>query len=249
MRVGLLLGLGLAAGLAGPVAAQSSVVDQPRVPPDDSWTYEITNEAGGRWSQITQQITVSRTEPDAIAIDISRAGSPMPPMSALFGADWSRVRSVNGLSTTVNRPLDFPLRVGKAWTVGYTEQNPNRQHSSETFRTPYRVTGWEQVTVPAGTFRAIKIEADGEWTAVTAPSVSAVSGGRVDAGGSASVAQTVRTMPTTATGRTYKAFWYVPSVKRWVKSEEDYYSSGGVQSSSEKSELMSFKVTGLKAAG
>jgi hypothetical protein len=42
-------------------------------------------------------------------------------------------------------------------------------------------------------------------------------------------------------GRLYKAFWYVPEVKRWVKSVEEYYSSGGVRNERYTQELESFK--------
>jgi hypothetical protein len=151
--------------------------------------------------------------------------------------------SVNGHQTVVNRPLSFPLSIGRTWVIDYTEVNPNRQHSSEHFRTPYKVTGWEDITVPAGTFHALKIEADGEWTATFAPSVSAVSGSRVDAQGSTTVVQTGRTTATTASGRTYKAFWYVPEVKRWVKSVEEYYNAGGVRTDRFTEELESYKTS------
>jgi hypothetical protein len=53
--------------------------------------------------------------------------------------------------------------------------------------------------------------------------------------------QKARTEP--ATGRTYKAFWYVPEVRRWVKSVEEYYGSGGVRNERFTMELESFKVS------
>ena len=53
------------------------------------------------------------------------------------------------------------------------------------------VTGWETVTVPAGTFRALKVIQKGVWR-------------RLDNG--SSHVQEI-------------AFWYVPEVKRWVKLE------------------------------
>ena len=43
-------------------------------------------------------------------------------------------------------------------------------------------------------------------------------------------------------GRTYKAFWYVPSQRRWVKSVEEYYSSNGVRSERYTTELESSKL-------
>ena len=52
----------------------------------------------------------------------------MPPKELLAGADASRSlsRSVNGRQTVVNRPLAFPLNIGKSWIVEYSEDHPNR---------------------------------------------------------------------------------------------------------------------------
>jgi hypothetical protein len=43
------------------------------------------------------------------------------------------------------------------------------------------------------------------------------------------------------TGRTYKAFWYVPEIGRWVKSVEEYYGSNGVRNERYTAELESYK--------
>jgi hypothetical protein len=96
--------------------------------------------------------------------------------------------------------------------------------------------------LPAGTFHALKIEADGEWTATVVPAVSAVGAARVDAQGSTTMVQTARTLPSTAAGRTYLALWYVPAAKKWVRSVEEYYDSNGVKSQRFTSELISFQV-------
>jgi len=53
----------------------------------------------------------------------------------------------------------------------------------------YKVAGWEEVAVPAGKFRALKIEGDGTYT-------------RND---------------TRQTGRSKMELWYVPEVNRWVR--------------------------------
>lgn len=168
----------------------------------------------------------------------------MPPREQLIGPDWSRFRSVNGHETVVNKPLSFPLSIGKTWVVEYTEDHPNRQHSSEHIRTTYRVTGWEDVTVPAGTFHALKIEADGEWSAAIAPALAAVSGARLDAQGTTTVMQTNKIGAAIFTGRTYKAFWYVPAVKRCVKVVEEVYDPNGVRNQRYSDELESYKVSG-----
>lgn len=172
------------------------------------------------------------------------AGSTLPPKEQMVGADWSRMRSVNGHETVVNRPLNFPLRTGRTWTVNYTENNPNRQHSSEHWKFQYRVIGWEDVTVGATTYHAVKIEADGEWQATLAPAVAAVSGSRVDGQGTTSTVQTNRVVPQTFSGRGYKAFWYVPAVKRWVRSVEELYDPNGTRIERSSEELESYKVAG-----
>jgi hypothetical protein len=43
-------------------------------------------------------------------------------------------------------------------------------------------------------------------------------------------------------GRLYKAFWYVPSIKRWVKSVEAYYTANGTRNQRFTSELVSVSV-------
>jgi hypothetical protein len=49
------------------------------------------------------------------------------------------------------------------------------------------------------------------------------------------------------TGRLYKAFWYAPEVKRWVKSVEEHYSNGGVRDERYTQKLASFKPDDLSA--
>ena len=43
-------------------------------------------------------------------------------------------------------------------------------------------------------------------------------------------------------GRTYRAFWYVPELKRWAKAVEEYYGANGVLMERTSSELESFKL-------
>jgi hypothetical protein len=69
--------------------------------------------------------------------------------------------------------VKFPLR--GAWEVRH------KRH--------VKVVGWEEVTVPAGTFRALRIEAEGPFERVDMPIV----------------------------GTAKEVMWYVPQVKRYVK--------------------------------
>lgn len=224
-------------------AAQS--LDRPAVKQGDTWTYTATAEKGpSGWSQVHNQVTVTRVTSSSIYFTVRQNGSTQAGREVYAQSDWARVRDVNGHETVVNRPLDFPLSAGKSWKLSYEEQNPNPQHKSEKRDYRYVVVGYEDVQVPAGTFHALKIEAEGTWSAEIAPSESVVQGAESNAGGITMSTQTHKTTPHEASGRLYRAFWYVPDVKRWVKAVEENYSSGGVRNERFTDELESFKPAG-----
>jgi len=224
---------------ASPSRAES--VPQPEVKAQDSWTYQETNQVNGKWEQKHTDYKVVRASRGGILVGVKEVGSTQPTNESLVNPDWSRARSVNGKDTVVNRPLAFPLELNKSWEIDYTEDHPNRAHKSERFDSTYSVVGWEDVTVPAGTFKALKIEADGNWTAEIEPATNSAALSRSDSLGSTQIQQTSNVAPTTATGRLYKAFWYVPSVKRWVKSVEEYYGDKGGLTERHTNELESFQ--------
>jgi hypothetical protein len=223
-------------------AGEPTSIPAPRLAEGDSWTYAATTEDKTGWHQRQVRSTVEHASALSIAVSNQEVGAPTPAREILFGPEWSRVRSVNGKEVVVNRPLAFPLAPGKGWTLGYTEDHPTRDRLRQEIRLQYSVVGWEDVTVPAGTFHALKIEADGSWTGVNAPSAGAVAGTHVDAGGSTTVTQTQRSGPSTVTGRLYKALWYAPAVKRWVKLVEEDYSGSGTRNARATNELTAFKV-------
>jgi len=224
------------------VSAQS--IDMPKVNAGDTWTYLVTTEKGSSgWSQTRSEVTVARVTDSGIYFTSKQSGSTQPAVEMISGADWARVRDVNGKQTVVNRPLNFPLRPGKKWEVSYTEQHPNKIHRSEQLDANYAVVGNETVEVPAGKFTAIKIEVEGRWTAELEPSTSVVQAAQSQQNNATVVSQVNKTDARSASGRIYKAFWYVPEVKRWVKSVEEYYGSNGVRNERYTNELESFKTS------
>lgn len=235
-------------GVALASSAWSETLDRPVVTVGDTWIYRSTTERGSSgWNQTDEEIKVTRVTPTAIFVATKATGSTQPPKEVLVGLDWSRERDVNGKETVVNRPLAFPLSSGKSWDVIYTEQNPNKNHKSEKFDYHFSVVGYETVEVPAGKFRALKIESEGHWEAQIAPGQSVVQGAQTDQGGATMVTQMQNTGERQTSGRLYKAFWYVPEVKRWVKSVEEYYSSGAVRNERYSQELESFKPGDISA--
>lgn len=232
----------LLAAMAASMLAHAESTPAPVLKPGDTWTYVDTVEtAPNGWHQTRDEFVVVRTTSDHIYFEEKQAGATQAAHEVVAGADWSRWRNVNGTDTMVNRPLSFPLSVGKTWEVKYTEAHPNVRHDSESFDTHFKVVGPESIEVPAGKFEAIKIEAEGEWTAQTAASRSAGGGTVSNQAGTTVVVQTRNATPVTATGRLYKALWYVPETGRWVKAVEEYYGSNGERSQKISSELESFK--------
>ncbi|MFK4444764.1 hypothetical protein ABH944_004733 [Caballeronia udeis] len=178
---------------AVPLVAHAQSTSAPKLSPGDTWTYVDTVEAAPNgWRQTHNEIVVLRTTSDHVYFETKQAGTTQAPIEVVEGADWSRSRNVNGTETTVNRPLFFPLSIGKTWDLKYTEAHPNARHASESFDTHFKVVGPESVEVPAGKFEAIKIEAEGQWTAETAPMQSATTGALATQSGTTVVVQSKR---------------------------------------------------------
>ena len=233
-----LLGISVAATAWG-----AQTVDAPAVKVGDTWTYRITTEKGATgWTQTHEEVTVSRVTSSLIYYASKPSGSTQPAKELFAGLDWSRLRDVNGKETVVNRPFAFPLTVGKTWDLDYTEQHPNKIYRSERRDSKFTVVGFETVEVPAGKFNAMKVEAEGRWTAEIEPAQTVVQGARSSAGGTSMVTETQKARVEPVTGRVYKAFWYAPEARRWVKSVEEYYGNGGVRNERYVGELESFRI-------
>jgi len=211
----------------------------------DKWVYSVKVEKPPAGSSVRHwENTIQRVGSNGIVLANKPVDSNLPPNETALQNDWSRVVSINGKLTTTNKYFDFPLRVGKTWEISVTQERPNPKLKLIRNKLDYKVIGWEDITVPAGTFKTLKIEADGEWyneferTDATASSV--VQSG---ATGSTAVAQTRSpTAPEPITGKFYRALWYSPDAKREIKSVLETINPGGGLSQRTTSELESFTV-------
>ena len=231
----------LVAALASAGAFADSI-DAPSYKTGDTWVYQGTVEKGPNdFAQSRVEVAIVRATASTLYYTSKTSGAPQAPRELISGIDWSRMRNVNGKEIVVNRPLAFPLTAGKSWNIQYSEQQPNKDHKLEQWSTTYTVVGTEPIEVPAGKFTAIKIEAEGTWVAELEPKSTVVQGAQSSATGTTMVTQVQKPVSATATGRTYKAFWYVPAIKRWVKSVEEYYSASGQRTERYTDELVSFR--------
>jgi hypothetical protein len=118
----------------------------------------------------------------------------------------------------VAKSFQFPLEIEKKWELEYKEDNQNSRHKFEQWHTKYLVVGYEFIEVPAGKFNAIKIEAEGTWRVELEPRTQIVQAVDMSRAGTGATSQINNVRPITATGRTYKAYWYSPEVKRWINN-------------------------------
>jgi hypothetical protein len=224
--------------------ALAQTVAPPVLQPQDTWKYRRTTETRPDiWRQVHFEGTVLRNSASTMLIQNKEVDSPNPPREILIGSDWSSFRSLGGKETVVHRPFTFPMSVGKTWDLEFTDDHPgNKSHKSETRRLKYRVIDWEDVEVPAGKFKALKIEAEGSWSGEIAPQTTASSASQAGAQGTTAVVQTVNVKAETVTGRLYQAYWYAPEVKREVRSVEENYDTNGVRTARFTNDLESYKV-------
>lgn len=110
---------------------------------------------------------------------------------------------LNPIESTVNvitgnpRFLDFPLEVGKKWSLKYSFANKSNPGKGRV-EGDVEVTAFEKVTVKAGTFDAFRLEARSFWNNDTSR----------------------------ASGRAKSVFWYAPAAKTVVRTEyEDGYNN------------------------
>ncbi len=197
-------------------AAQAGApVPKPEVKVGDRWIYH-------HWDQLAQnlvktyELRVTFADRNVIHTVVTR--QDQRETDAMWTSEWNATQFV--LSEGVVDPhtgfFKFPLQVGDRYKASFEVALPQR--GSHRFRREQtvKVVGWEEVVVPAGKFRALRLEAEG-------------SSQRLDTGGR-------------SRGRARNTFWYAPEAKRWVKSIFETHSSKGSPSDLWVEELVLFNV-------
>jgi len=183
--------------LAATAACSSIPLDQAPVGPPplsvgDRWTTRIVD----LWKNEvieTFEHTVASIDGNSVLLErktLSHAGHPPGPgTDRADGATWTVLAPgiVEGREVT----LSFPLFIGKTWDYEYKTRDASGDTTLQSRSA--RVEAWELVTVPAGTFKALKVVVDGRWRASIRDAVY--------------------------TGKVNETLWYAPDAKHWVKHE------------------------------
>jgi hypothetical protein len=170
-------------------ADETAPVPKPDVKVGDRWRYRVQTHQTNVPITTYLDTRASFVSPDAI-LNVESASDGHEGESQ-FGSDWS-VHSIGSLGQVFDPPiryLNFPLQVGAEhpYVNGLAAQrgSPARTRAEGVVK----VLGWEEVSVPAGRLRALKVEAKGSFQ-------------RLD---------------TSFRGWQRTVIWYSPEVKRWVK--------------------------------
>lgn len=184
--------LSLWLGMAGaPCAAQdAATVDKPSPRVGDSRSYAVLD------SMTKVQQRLEETAVTAVSAEQIEVMERTQDLLSVYDKDLALLQAGARKYSPGVQALQFPLEVGKRWTHSNSYEHPSCGTTTSELKN--QVVGWEDVKVPAGAFRALRIDSEGSW--------------RNRCGSDRSV---------------YK-FWYVPKVKWLVRSESWIYAGGRV---------------------
>src|SRR5260221_6465245 len=140
--------------------AQDGLVAKPAVKPGDRWVYrQIDNERQRRGGKAQYTVVFANDKVIQVVVDRPRKGNDV---DETYTAEWNAIASVDGSNISPHMGLlKFPLAVGASWPVVYENTAPHKGAFRVKHERTAKVIGWEEVRVPAGRFRAPKIEVDG----------------------------------------------------------------------------------------
>jgi hypothetical protein len=179
-------------------AAQPALpIERPHVKVGDRWTYQRVNyaarKAGSRY-----ELEVVFSDRGVIQV-VSTQKSKQEELDTTYTADWNAVSTATRVFYPHTGWFKFPMQVGDQYKAAYdtviAKQNIKARNERQV-----SVVGWEDVFVPAGKFRALKVVAEGRFQRVETSSVS---------------------------GLSRNVIWYVPEIKRWVKLTLENRPDGG----------------------
>lgn len=178
-------------------------VERPAPRVGDTWIY-VALEPLSKVELRIDEVTVTDVS-DAQLQLTGKAGT-----LTVYDKNWALTQLRNRKYSPPFQILSFPMQAGKTWE--HSNSYIHERCGNTTSELKNEVVGWEDVTVPAGSFRALRIDSNGFWHSIC------------------------------GTGLLAYKYWYVPKVKALVKSETRVYFAGGNLIAGENRELKAFRV-------
>jgi hypothetical protein len=193
-----------------PVWGQDDRVPRPIFEVGDRWTFRGVDVVGPGAEDY--DLEVVRVGSDVIQVVCTRKRDARE-FDATYTLEWGAAVTCSGyVNSPANAFLRFPLKPGDSHSYAYASRNPKDHDQRNEVQAKSVVRGWEQVRVPAGAFRALRIDVEAQ---VSIPSPTG--------------AQWLR--------RT-SSYWYAPSVRNYVKSTSRIQGQGR----NWDTELLSYKL-------
>lgn len=206
---------------AATAATAANPISQPAFNAGDSWVFDEAHQKGNSgFSQSRTDVIIDRVDDDTMTVGGKIDGAPTNYTDSIVGLDWSKRVTIDGKQVVTTRPLSFPLTVGSTWSSDYDLPPAGNQKNTH-FHGTYKVVGWEDVTVPAGTFHALKVEEHGTGDAVVQIPAIAVSAAASTGPGANGLTHVQRASTRILHVTTYSEVYYVPDIKYWVKNVQE----------------------------
>jgi hypothetical protein len=169
-------------------AQPNAPVAKPNVKVDDRWVYRATDRRRKPPTSI-YELRVTFVDSRVIHAVVEQQGRRKE-TDATWTPEWNVVVAVDeGVVELEKGMFRFPLSPGQQYEAAWEIRRPRAGAFHVRHERKVTVVGWEDIEVPAGKFRALKVQADGHY----------------------------RRFDKLASDEARNTFWYVPRIKRWVK--------------------------------
>ena len=188
MNVLMTLTLSLFATVFGGSLLAQEVIQRPVWSPSTVYVYESVDLLKKEITDTYEQTVLS------VSGDRARLQSITKKRTGAVTIDLAHLSPIRPSASAVVAAIRFPTSVGDSWKWTVATPMAHDRNVILTWDMTGRFVGWEEVTVPAGTYRAAKIEHSGYWSTNPRDSASLK-----------------------------MVFWYVPEIGRFAKWQEVHY--------------------------
>lgn len=179
----------------------------------DEWRYVMRDAMTGLTSD-RAQIRVAAVDADGYGM--TETSQAVGAFAARYDRNLNPLRSRNVVFDPAYPRFSFPLAIGKTWRAEVRSSRvPAERYGTLLQRVSASVRGWERVTVPAGTFTALRIDLAIDWRNSDDAQVW---------------------------GNSSESFWYAPQVRNMVFHHRVDFAQGRMESNNSVTELESFSV-------
>jgi hypothetical protein len=208
----------------------------------DNWVFERTIDRGpDHVAHRRVDLRISRIDENAMLVRAKSRGTLTTDQDYRVGLDWTQTRVLDGQPTVTGRPFKFPMAPGDSWTVEFRQAELHDGQTNTHWNVLYQVVGWTDVTTPAGSFHALEIKETGSTEAERTISQTVSATTSATHRRPTARDQAKHALRQLIKNTVYGEFYYVPSIKYYVKYVQEQYDTDNVRTGRDEDVLVSFK--------